>query len=370
MSTVLDRWLKSSKPAEINSHMLRPLQNPSLSGTVLGVERGQAQAYFVEDEKQRTWVIKKFLQGRDPGISYLQSIAGVLPTHPALVVGTERRVLSSDDLGNADRSYHDQGLADWLNGAVLMPAAVGEAWSSLADDLREGDITLPLDARLALACELANVIHTLEKSECSHRDLSSGNVFVNLKGNQIALIDFDGVYHDSLARPSSTTAGTEGYIPSFVWKGENPDVTNTYTACADRFALAVLVAELIVMDRDSPLFGDGGLLDQSDIRARRGKSINHLTERLNKSYRPFTPLFEKTLNAKSFEGCPTPRDWINACKTTKPVQKLTLTDLEDVSPKDFALLLEQVRQGNAENKAIANRIVFPTPELPNDPWAA
>ena len=248
-----------------------------------------------------------------------------------------------------------------------------------------GDSRLHLqrDHRLRLCRNLAHLVRLLEASDCAHRDLSSGNVFIDTATWDVILIDFDSIYHTSLRMPSATTCGTEGYTAPFVWKSGRPCPSATWCTQGDRYSLAIVSAEFLVLELGAPLGAEGGLFDQEQLRQRRGDTLQLARDRLRNEYADALPLFEAAINSRSCDDCPAPDDWLRFCDTVMgpAVEPPALSALECAQPDDFTRLLQ---------RRIPAAPVWPAPNLddlpdgtigtpaapqmflqiPDDPWVA
>ena len=99
-----------------------------------------------------------------------------------------------------------------------MPKVKGVTWAELADDIRDGTLSLTHKQRLTLVSKISQLILELENNNISHRDLSSTNIMIDKSAFDVGLIDWDCMYHPYVSMPSNTTFGTEGYISPFVYK--------------------------------------------------------------------------------------------------------------------------------------------------------
>ena len=133
---VLRTWLSSGKPARLDGTCAQLAMHPMMHGEPIVVERGQAAAVMLSAEDSTRWVLKKFHQGRCPDESYVRGVGPLLPRHDSLLSGTNRRVLSTEDLKDAPGCYFSHELATWLNGTILMPRVAGVDWAAVADDVR------------------------------------------------------------------------------------------------------------------------------------------------------------------------------------------------------------------------------------------
>lgn len=370
----LERWLHSGKPVQLNSRRLWPLNHSLNRGVIAVAQGGQAEVVFLRGQDGSKWVAKRFKKAQRPERDYLASVTRLLPAHPALASGTQRELLSAGDMTRAFSCHYSKDLARWFDGCLLMPQIGGLGWGALADELRTGQRQLSVDQRGRLCRNLSGLVDLLEAKAIAHRDLSCGNVRIYPETLEIHLIDFDSVYHSSLSMPSSTTSGTTGYMPAFIWKKGVAQPGLTWRCCADRFALGLLNAEFLLLDRGDALQGDGGLFSQDDLCRNAGRSLESATRRLGQTLPAAGRLLERTLRSTCYESCPSPADWIHCCDAlaapNAPLpsqcvpscqlgpQKLTLPDATGTGLSD--LLWEIVTMGPSR------RHVVP---LPADPWA-
>ena len=311
MSDCVERWLQSGKAAQVNGLLLSPVPHKLLRHTPVRIRRGQADVYPLVANTGRRYMLKKFLAGRGLDYSYLTKVRDVLPRAAGFAAGNERDVLTSGVLCYSTDSYHHPSLAAWLHKTVLMPRLRSSDWSVVADELRAGQRHLSRQDRVTLATSLAGLVHQLECHDCGHRDLTGANVFVDLQTRAVELIDFDSLYHASVPLPAGTTCGTPGYMAPFACVGRD-DPRATWCARADRFALALICVEFLVVGRGAPSCGDGGLFEQQHITRRRGPSIAWARGQLMARFSEFVPLFDQALASTSFKHCPAPRHWETA----------------------------------------------------------
>jgi len=329
---VVESWYMSRRFAQLNGQRLKPQAHALLNDTPVSVQRGQAEAFFLSAESGGSWILKKFHQGRSPDDHYLRSVGSLLPKHEGFVSGTARSVLSKRDLRSVPGSYYSVQFGQWLEGALLMPRIEGVDWATVADEIRAGGLHLDTDHRLALCRSLTSLIELLEQSRCAHRDLSSGNVFIDMQSLEVRLIDFDSLYHPSLPMPDATTCGTEGYTAPFTWRNGLLDASATWRHDADRFTLALLNVEFLLLQPSSPLTAEGGMFDQRELCNRAGDGISQVRRKLQIEHPLATPLFEAALQAESPLRCPSPEDWARA---VGGISAPPLDDLETVSKEHF-----------------------------------
>lgn len=337
MSNPVDLWLQSNQEAKIESLILKPREYPNLKGTAIICTRGQAQAFFLNDNQKKSWILKKFLPGKEPELTYIRAIEGILPNHKCFQSGKKRFILSSTSLAND--GYYSDTFSNWLEGSIMMPKIPGYDWAFWADTLREGRQDFDTEHRLLLVHQLSELIDILESSAVAHRDLSATNIMISEKDWSVHLIDWDCIYHSSQTMPKNTTLGTNGYISPLVL-ANNDDVSVTWCDKADRFSLAILNVELLLMSEDTPLTGDGGMFDQTDLNKRKGQFIDSILIMLDSKFPIAKDIFLKALNANSFSDCPSPKEWMAFSESAQGFKPPDLSDLYD--PKeDFVNFLQK-----------------------------
>jgi serine/threonine protein kinase len=241
--------------------------------------------------------------------------------------------------------HYSTELDTWLDGTVLMPKVAGLDWAGLSDEIRDGKVCLDELHRVTLCKNLTQLVQLLEDYRCAHRDFSCGNVFVDSQTCQVYLIDFDSLYHPSLRMPRATTCGTMGYTPHHAWNNGNLDPRRTWCEYADRYALALINVEFLLMSPGIKTTGEGGIFDQDELRRQSGTGINSIIGQLRSKYPHASQLLEATIHSSDFKDCPSPQDW-NRCFEAKPsLVSVTpsLDDLNCISPEHFVNLLGKCR---------------------------
>ena len=200
------------------------------------------------------------------------------------IAGTGRLVLNAGSLAQNNGSYYTKALSDWLEDTLLIPKVEGLDWAGFADKLRKNNIQLSTHERWLTCKNLARLIFLLEQNGLSHRDMSSGNVFIVPEVLEISLIDFDSMFHSSWDMPHSVPLGSEGYTAPFIWQCSVPKGTISWCPCADRFALTILCVEFLLMGPKAALTGEGGMFEQKELCARSGKGLTHIKMNLDKCF--------------------------------------------------------------------------------------
>lgn len=314
---VITKWHRSGQYARLGSYSLRPIEHATLRNMPFCLQRGQGDAFPLHANDGRRFILKKFR--RPPPTSHLQSIRCLLPSHDGFLAGTAREVLTRTSLACVSDHYWCNELACWLEDSVLMPWIPGEDWAGVADELRDGRRRLDKATRIALCRRLTELVSQLEQHGCAHRDLSGGNVFIDVAASSVRLIDFDSLFHSSLELPANTTAVTPGYAAPFVGMAHSFDVRSTWCPGADRFALALLNVELLVLNKGAPLTSDGGMFEQGELCRRAGPGLECARLALQSGFPSVASYFDAALQSSCFAECPSPQDWaarLNALAAT------------------------------------------------------
>jgi len=315
---IVNEWLGSDQTVRLCGLDLKPIPHSVFYDRVLCIVKGQASVYFLRDQRHRnSWLLKVFNPGRRPTDDYLNAVSQHLPGPAAFFTCTQRRILTEDHLDLKSSNYRNAAIARLIDGAVMMPKVPGATWASMADDLRDGTQQLPPARRLQMSLNLARSVSALEAGQCSHRDLSATNVFFD-QDDRAYLIDWDCLYHPKLSFQSNTTVGTMGYIASFLKVTEgHADGARSWCEYADRFALAVLIAEILLVGPETASPNeDGSLFSQAQIDALDHEFVQDQIKQLRQLSKSCASLVEQTFNSTSFTQCPSPDDWISALKYT------------------------------------------------------
>ncbi len=298
-------WLESGRAAVIDGLALRPQPHSCSSRMVLSTSRGQAAVYYLHDDVQGEWMLKKFHPGRAPDAANILAVQSLVPREKGFEAAFLRRCLRRDMVSRT--GFSPPEFIDWIDGTLLMPRVMAVDWSELLGSVRDGEIDLSLGDRVTLAENVCKKVDVLEKVKLAHRDLSATNVMIDTSLG-VHLIDWDSLYAPSLQMPTNTTVITNGYAAPFI-RERNEDPAATWTAGGDRFAMAVLIIEAFAADFGCAFTGDGGLLDQAEINARGGSGIRSALETAANRTSVVEPLFLQALQARAALECPSPREW-------------------------------------------------------------
>ena len=331
-------WLQRGHDAVVNGLPLRPRAHPNNRALPLATSLGQATVFYLDGDRGREWMLKKFNPGRMPHAAYVSAIRALVPREPGFESGSERRCLTGSMV--SPNGYTSAAFAAWLEGTILMPRVRASSWSDFLSGLRDGTTDVDLPARISIAEDICRKVVALEEARLAHRDLSATNVMIDDQ-RVIHFIDWDSLYAPSLSMPANTTIGTPGYTAPYTREADD-DPAASWKAGADRFALAVLLLETFAAERGSALAGDGCLLEQNEINARGGATLEAAVTAAGARASQVVVLFEKALAAKAPRECPAPREWYRALHRSRPrvsrVPTLPLPGFVTLDPRNFVVL--------------------------------
>lgn len=373
MNDVVKEWLGRGAYVSLEGVEVALERHPVVRDLPLSISRGQAMAYFLTDRQNRPWILKKFLPGRDPDAAYVRAIQKLIPSKPGFESGSQRRILSPASVGTGHKIAH---FDQWVTDTILMPRVPGSDWANLADSLRAGTVFLTREQRVAMCTNFIDHVADLEAAGVSHRDLAVTNVFIDPSTWDVHLIDWDGIFHSSLAMPRNTTVGTDGYTVPFVRTANGDDPKQTWCRSADRFAMAVLCVEFLLIERGSPLANDGGLFEQHELYAKSGPRLNAIRNALNTRWPDITVLLDAALQARSFTDAPSPADWRQTPSLRGAPNAPSLDRVSDFMA-DFRTYIQKLQQVPPDIKspplppppdlAALRRALAPTPAAPPAP---
>ena len=344
-ANVVESWLASRNNALIKQISLRPIENKLRKGKPLSSQHGQAEVFFLVDDSSHWWILKKFRGNCKLTRQYLTKVGKLLPGDKGFTCGSKREVLCKGSLLKK-RGYHfSKDLDGWLDGTILMPRINGLDWAGLADEIRDGNIQLDKDQRLAICRNLTKLVELMETIKCCHRDFSCGNVFIDPQTLDVYLIDFDSFYHPSLSMPKATTCGTTGYTAHLAWNNGRLNPRRTWCENADRYALTILNVEFLLVKPGAKATGEGGIFDQDELKNQSGSGIDSIVAQLGSDYPRAAQLLEATINGSTFADCPSPQDWSGLFNKGSDlvVTPPNLNELGRIPPDHFAKILSKCR---------------------------
>lgn len=339
MSYVMQAWLRSGRQATLDGVALMPRRAEAFSAAPLVTMGAQGSAFYLMDDSDRGWVLKKFSTGHQPEAAYAEAIQTLVPREAGFESGFERRVLKSSSVSPSD--YCDAEFQDWLGGTILMRQVAAPTWAESAAYIKDGSTVLPKVERLFLCRKLSEKVEWLEAASLAHRDLSCTNLMLDALNVDVHLIDWDSLYHPTLDPPRNAARGTRGYAAPFAKLDGVEEAGLTWCAGADRFALTILNAEILTMSVGSTLTGDGGLFEQEDIDRRSGRSVLDVRNNLRRAFPSAVRLLDEALTATRFEECPAPSRWIEFSHAESPNSAGEVWGMESAPDEDLRQIYTQ-----------------------------
>ena len=163
-----------------------------------------------------------------------------------------------------------QGDSDEAFGYV-MPLINQEKFKKLTHYF-SGEVTFEKQTHLIEACmQLVHSFYALHMKGLCYRDISFGNIFVDMTTGDIQICDNDNVTYDNLTSPEDNW-GTYGFMAPEIIRGEAPPSTTT-----DLFALSVVLFRM--------------LYKQHPLQGRREVEIDILDEAANQMLYGQHPVF-------------------------------------------------------------------------------
>lgn len=356
---LVNKWLQSKLPAVIRGARLLPATHPQDARAIYKEAGAQGEiCHLTQEDNRRTWILKKFHAAMLPDHAYLVAVRSLVPRKIACMAAAKRVVLSSEDLKIGEGLYSSPDFAKWLQDTVLMPEVPGVSWKTATQEIRSGSREMPLAHRLEFAKSLADAVCALEDNGCAHRDLSQQNLFLDFQEYVVYLVDWDSLFHGSLYFHRNATPGTEGYIAPWTRdKLGNWDSRKSWHRNADRFSLAILLAEMLLVDQSAPSYYEGALFSQEMFFNTRHANLVHAKDTLMKFSESLGELFSKTLAAPYFDECPAPAKW-RAALDTVVAEPVPVPESEE-SPQD------QAEQPANENNTVRTVVVPSLVESPS-----
>lgn len=335
----ITHWTKSGLSVAIKNSQLAPVTK---NKNICSINSEQGTIYrLIQKSTKKEWMLKKFNPETCPSRQYLTKVRKLVPENVAFLCSKKRMILTKDDLRDTPKTYFSKSLSQWLDNCVLMQKVPGNSWKETSCKIRDGKLKISGEKRAQIAQNLSQAIQLLEQEECSHRDLSHENVYIDGKTKHIYIIDWESLYHSSLKQKNNFTSGTLGYTPSWLSnKPENKQKKASWKKNADRFALGILISEIMLMRIDERPTKEGVLFSNEILQQQEHPYVAEKVQKMYEHSEHLGDLFLQCLTAKSFEECPTPEEWTEALgqitpaiaevKTKKP---FVLSSLQNV-PKE------------------------------------
>jgi tetratricopeptide (TPR) repeat protein len=286
---------------DIDGTAYRIAEHPAAPGMPYGQEGRQAIVYQLaaQSEARALKVFKP--RFRVPALSAQAERLGVFANLPGLEVC--RRVILTPQRHNALL----RDLPD-LTYAVLMPWIEGETWQGVILAGRP----LTREASGALARTLVSILAALEQRSIAHCDLSASNLIISqplISGLQssISFVDIEDLYAPGLTQPAALPAGSSGYA-------HKETVGGLWSAVADRFAGAILIAEMLGWcdTRVRQIAWGEQYFDPSEMQSNTERYQLLYAALKEQAGGALAELFAHAWFSEILDACPAFSDWENA----------------------------------------------------------
>lgn len=187
-----------------------------------------------------------------------------------------------------------------FNYSILMPWVEGQSWFNLVT----GRVPITTAQSLRLAHALTSAVSELEQRDLAHCDLSSSNFVFSVNFSQVELIDIEDMFGYGLKAPTQKSQGTGGYAPNWM------PATGAWEAAGDRFALGILVSEILGWAlEDIRMLSEGDAYFASGEAGHKSQRSHILSQHLEQIHPELANLFKTVWFSESFEECPRIADW-------------------------------------------------------------
>ncbi len=339
----------------INGRQYTFAEHPNAPGIVYGQEGRQATVYRLNSktEKKALKVFKS--RFRSPALVQQSERVAKFAKLPGLSVCARTVISPSSELALLKTSPD-------LTYGVLMPWIEGETWTEIIGSRK----VLTAERSLGLAKRMSEILLQMELNSIAHCDLSGGNLIIS--GENVELVDIEGMYSPDLNRPEILPIGSPGYAhrsaPNGLWSPQ-----------ADRFAGAILLAEIL------------GWCDERIANAAWGESYFNPAEmqKDGKRYQLIQKVlqerwgeevgnqFARAWDSSSLAECPTFGEWQISLPDEVPLFSRQVAGKTRVQSKAKTKKLSSERVGKKKTKrSPERRSGEPSrsgPRKRKDPWA-
>jgi serine/threonine protein kinase len=184
--------------------------------------------------------------------------------------------------------------------AMIMPWIKGKTWYDFLVNAASSGRPFSLAISLQLCKRFLEVLASLEQSGMAHTDLSPGNVVLELNSCDVQLLDLEDLYMPGAVN-SRVATGSNGYRHSSGDAG-----TNLWRAEGDRYAAAVLAAEILILANNglARRATDEGFFTNHHLSKQGGNRFVEAKAWLFKVAPTFASIFERAWTANTIEACP------------------------------------------------------------------
>lgn len=278
--------------------------HPAVPSMPFGQEGRAGIVYKLLGPDDDAWALKVFKpRHRIPQLVSLSEHMAQYASLRGLRV-CEREVLSARREPELLHQYPD------MTYAAMMPWIDGPTWMQVMVEEREPS---PEDA-LDLARAFCDLLVGMEERGLAHCDLSAPNVLLPMiEGDEVELVDVEGMYAPGFARPQNLPGGSPGYAHHISSEG-------IWSPEADRFSGAVILCEMLAWcdaDVREAAWGEGYFqpnemqIDCSRYRALSASLRTHWGGNIAR-------LLDQAWQSENLTECPTFADWLIALPASVP----------------------------------------------------
>ena len=271
-------------------------------------EGSRATVYGLSSAKDGKLYALKLLRRRYRGAHLVASNERLRPLHdlPGLAAATRRVVPEAEPaaLRCPDLAY-----------SILIPWLAGSTWFDLLNEAKAGTWKLNRGVAIELCHRFLSMMAGLEARGAAHTDISPGNVMIDFRTQEVALLDLEDMYLPGARRPIDPSPGAAGYRHVSMTNG-----ANLWHAAGDRYAAAVLAAEILILAEPhlSRLATEQGFFTDHQ-GTEVGRHRYALAEPWLHLVAPgFLETFRQSWHESKLEGCPTLVQLRAALELAKP----------------------------------------------------
>lgn len=202
------------------------------NATLCIVQGRKASVHQIRDAQGGLWALKVFAaKYRNPGLPASVERCRELRTLRGFDAANRRIIEPPDPLVS---QYPD------LEYAILMPWQEGATWADLLAAASSQNLAWPLDHAGRVCMRFLNSLRALESRGCAHTGIAAGHVILTYDSDpDVQLVSLEDMYRPDAPIPSDPKTGAAGYA--------HPALAATFCPEGDRFAAAVLAAEILLM---------------------------------------------------------------------------------------------------------------------------
>jgi hypothetical protein len=196
--------------------------------------------------------------------------------------------------------------------AQMMPWVHGFTWFNVLNVGGLRNCTYLQPAHAARLCHrFILVMSEIERRGVAHTDIASGNVIVDVDAIGVELIDLEEMFGPGFPRPAKLNAGSAGYGHRTL---RDPSCSGLWSAECDRFALAILAAEMLLFSSAelSALCDQGGGYFSDDEIQSNSPRYQRALDYLRHECPVVADLFQRAWESSSISDCAPAEEWVRA----------------------------------------------------------